>query len=112
MLVMFRTLLAKPEGMSNADFYGAWLEEAEASKAAVEAGIIRAIYKVPGRDEVIGIIEVEDADALDRGINSLPLWRLGYSHVVRSIEWTLLRPYERWADDLRLLAEGKSLLEE
>jgi muconolactone delta-isomerase len=110
MLVMYRTTLARPAGMSNEEFHGAWLEEARATLEAVEAGVILACFKVPGRDEVIGIVDVPDADTLDRAVNSLPLWKLGYAHLVERIEWTLLRPYESWADDLRKLAAGEDLL--
>src|SRR5215210_3850216 len=106
MLVHFRTLLKKPVDMSPQEFYAVWLQEAEASLAALEAGVFRGIWKVPGRHEVIGVIEVDDADALDRGIEALPLWKAGLQHAVESVEWTLLRPYEAWAEDLKGLAAG------
>jgi hypothetical protein len=40
------------------------------------------------------------------GIQGLPIFRLGYSHVVTDVEWLPLRPYEHWAQDLKKLAQG------
>ena len=109
MLVMYRTTLARPAGMTNGEFYGVWLEEAQATVEALAAGTVKAAWKVPGRDEVIGVVEVEDADALDRAVQGLPLWSRGYAHLVDRIDWTLLRPYEAWAEDLQRLARGEPL---
>jgi Muconolactone delta-isomerase len=52
MLFMLHAKLAKPEGMSNKEFYGVWEKEAEAAVAALKAGVIKALYKVPGTPEV------------------------------------------------------------
>ena len=35
----------------------------EGVNAAIEAGVFRGLWKVPGKHEVIGLIEVEDASA-------------------------------------------------
>jgi hypothetical protein len=37
---MLHAKLAKPEGMSNKEFYGVWEKEAEAAVAALKAGMI------------------------------------------------------------------------
>jgi muconolactone delta-isomerase len=105
MLFMFRAKLAKPEAMSNKQFYGLWEKEAEAAVAALRAGAIQALCKVPGKPEVIGIMEVPTADDMDHAIHNLPIWKLGYSHIVADLEWTPLRPYGHWADDLKQLAQ-------
>ena len=68
--------------------------------------MIKAIWKVAGKPEIIAVLEVESGDMLDTAVQSLPLWKLGYSHIVKDIELIALRPYENWAEDLKTLAEG------
>jgi len=105
MLFMGYFKLAKPEGMSNKEFYSIWQKESEATLAGIEAGIIKVAYKVAGKPEVYGVIEVETADDLDHAVHSLPIWQLGYSHLVTELEWIPLRPYAHWAEDLKKLAQ-------
>ncbi len=104
MLFMVHAKLAKPESMSNKEFYGVWEKEAEAAVTALKEGGFKALYKVPGTPEVVGIVDVDTADAIDQAIHSLPIWKLGYSHIVTEMKWTPLRPYENWAEDLKTLA--------
>lgn len=104
MLFMLKAHLEKPESMAKKDFYGVWLKEAEAAVAAHKAGVIKAIWKVPGQTDVIAVLDVESADMLEAAVLSLPIWKLGYSHIVTNIEWTPLRPYENWYEDLKKLA--------
>lgn len=103
MLFMLHAKMAKPEGMSNKEFYGVWEKEAEAVLAAHKAGAIKAMYKVPGLPEIIVIQDIDTADDMDHALHSLPMWKLGYSHIVTELKWTPLRPYENWADDLKKL---------
>ena len=77
--------LAKPAGMSNKEFYGVWEKEAEAALAVLQAGAIKALYTVPGTPEVVGILEVHSADEIDHAVHSLPIWKLGYSHIVTEL---------------------------
>lgn len=109
MLVMFRSLLRKPPDLPSQEFYAAWLDEARGTLEGVEAGAVKAVWKVAGRDEVIGVLDVADGEVLDRTVNSLPLWRQGYSHLVVETQWTVLRSYEGWADDLERLSRGEPL---
>lgn len=104
MLFMLHAKMAKPEGMSNKEFYGVWEKEAEAVLAAYKAGVVKAMYKVPGLPEIIVIQDVSTADDIDHALHNLPIWKLGYSHIVTELKWTPLRPYENWADDLKKLA--------
>ncbi len=101
---MLQAKLAKPAGASNQEFYGVWEKEAEATVAALRAGALKALYKVPGTPEVGAILDVNTADDLDHAIHSLPIWKLGYSPMVAELKWTPLRPYENWAEDLKKLA--------
>lgn len=100
MLFMFHTRLRRPADLPADEFYAIWHREAVASMEAVEAGIIKHIWKVAGKDEVIGVMDLPDADSLDRGLHSLPIWRSGNSHLAVQIDWTVLRPYEHWTEEL------------
>lgn len=104
MLFMLKAHLTKPQNLSNKEFYGVWLKEAEAAVAAYKAGVIKAIWKVPGQTQVIAVLDVDSADTLEAAVLNLPIWKLGYSHIVTSLEWTPLRPYENWYEDLKKLA--------
>ena len=55
MLFMLKSHISKPEGLSNKEFYGVWLKEAEAAVAAYKAGAIKGIWKVAGKPEVVGM---------------------------------------------------------
>jgi muconolactone delta-isomerase len=103
MLFMLKSHISKPEGLSNKEFYGVWLKEAEGAVAAYKAGVIKGIWKVAGKPEVVTILDVESADALESAVLNFPFWKLGYSHIV-NMEWNVLRPYENWYEDLKKLA--------
>jgi muconolactone delta-isomerase len=103
MLFMLKSHISKPEGLSNKEFYGVWLKEAEGAVAAHKAGVIKGIWKVAGKPEVVAILDVESADALESAVLNFPFWKLGYSHIV-NMEWNVLRPYENWYEDLKKLA--------
>ena len=104
MLFMLQVKMAKPAEMSAQEFYQVWLKEAEVAVAGLKAGAIQALYKVAGQDAVVAILDVPSAERLDRAVHSMPIWKLGYAHLVTDIQWTALRPYEEWAEDLKKLA--------
>lgn len=95
--------LRRPEGMSSSEFFGVWKQEAAAGLAALEAGVIKHIWKVPGKYEVLAVISVDSVDQIDEAIHRAPIWKLGYEYIA-DLEWTLLRPYENWAKQLEKLA--------
>ena len=103
--VLLHARLHKPERMSNKEFFGVWKQEATAAVAAVKAGLIKHLWKVPGKYEVLAILPVESADQIDQVLHSLPIWKLGYDYIA-DLEWTILRPYENWAKQLDELSEG------
>ena len=103
MEVLIHAKLHKPDRMSNQEFFGVWKQEAAAALEAVEAGAIKNIWKVPGKYDVLLVLDVESADQIDEIIHSLPIWKLGYEYIV-DLEWTLLRPYANWAKHLEELA--------
>ena len=107
MEVMMHAKLAKPEGASNKEFFEVWRQESVAAMEAVKAGAIKNIWKVAGKYEVIAVLEVDDGDQLDDIVHSLPIWRLGYAHIVPEVNWTPLRPYANWAEQLKTLSKGE-----
>jgi len=105
MLFMLRATISKPANTSNKEFYSVWRQESEAALGAVKAGAIKAIWKVAGRPVVVAVLDLPSADDLDHAINELPIWKLGYSHIVSDLEILPLRPYENWAEDLKKLSQ-------
>ena len=106
MLFMLRAYISKPAHVSNKEFYTVWRQESEAALAAVKAGVIKGIWKVSGRPEVMAVLDVDSHDTLDRAVLELPIWKTGNSHYATTLEWTPLRSYENWAEDLKKLSQG------
>jgi muconolactone delta-isomerase len=105
MLFMLKATISKPGNTPNKEFYSVWRQESEAALMAVRAGAIKAIWKVGGRPVVIAVLDLPSADDLDHAIHELPIWKLGYSHIVSDLEILPLRPYEHWAEDLKKLSQ-------
>ena len=105
MLFMLKATINKPANVSNKEFYSVWLQESEAALSAVKAGAIKGIWKVAGRPVVIAILDLPSADDLDHAVSGLPIWKLGYAHIVSDLEIVPLRPYENWAEDLKQLSQ-------
>lgn len=106
MEVMMWAKLAKPESASNQEFFEVWRKESVAAIEAYKAGAIKSIWKVAGKYEVVAVMEVGSGDDLDNIVHSLPIWKLGYAHIVPEISWIPLRSYENWAEQLKTLAKG------
>jgi muconolactone delta-isomerase len=103
MEVMIHVKVRKPEGMPNKEFFGVWRQEAVAALEAVKAGIIKNIWKVPGKYEVYAVFAVNSSDDIDAALHQLPIWKLGYDYMIDA-EWTMLRPYADWAKQLEELS--------
>ncbi len=106
MEVMMWAKLAKPESASNKEFFELWRKESVAAIEAYKQGAIKNIWKVAGKYEVVAVMEVDSGDDLDAIVHNLPIWKLGYAHVVPEINWIPLRKYENWAKQLEELAKG------
>lgn len=106
MEIMFKAKLVKPESMANKEFFGLWLRESLAALEAIEAGAMKHIWKVAGRYEVIAVMEVENGDQMDAAVHALPIWQEGFAHIIADMEWTPLRSYQNWSDQLKELAAG------
>jgi muconolactone D-isomerase len=53
------------------------LRKAERERAVQlrEAGILKRLWRVPGRNATVGLYEAEDPAALHDALTSLPMWR-------------------------------------
>lgn len=105
MLFLLQATISKPANVSNKEFYNVWRQESEAALGAAKAGAIKGIWKAAGKPIVIAILDLPSADDLDHAVNELPIWKLGYSHIVTNLEIIPLRPYENWAEDLKKLSQ-------
>lgn len=106
MEIMMWAKLAKPESASNKEFFAVWYKESVAALEAAKQGTIKNIWKVAGKYEVVAVMEVESGDDLDTIVHSLPIWKLGYAHIVPEINWIPLRSYQNWSTQLKTLQEG------
>jgi muconolactone delta-isomerase len=106
MEIMMWAKLAKPESASNKEFFEIWYKESVAAIEALKQGAIKNIWKVAGKYEVVAVMEVESGDDLDAIVHSLPIWKLGYAHIVPEISWIPLRSYQNWSNQLKTLKKG------
>lgn len=83
--------------MSVDELWDLWEKEAEAALAAKRGGKLPALYKVAGQRRVVGVIDAESADELDRVFMAgLPM-----AHVLEFSEIVPVRPYESFAEDVK-----------
>lgn len=92
----FFKVLVKHEGMTLDELWKLWEEEAEAARPARESGKMKA-YKVVGQRRVLGIIEADSHDELDRMIMAgLPM-----SNILEFEEIWPVREYDAFAEDVK-----------
>jgi muconolactone D-isomerase len=97
-MLFFVKVRVEPKELSLDDFWNAWEKEAEAALGAVAAGKAVALYKVCGQRRVVGILDVESHDELDRIIMAgLPM-----AHHLEIEEILPVREYERFAGDVKV----------
>ena len=78
------------------EFWDEWERETQAALGAIEAGVIKSLYKVAGQRRVIGIVEVESHDQLDLIVmGALPM-----SHHLTLEEVLPVREYAYFAEDV------------
>ena len=98
MLFFLNVKINQPTDMPIERFYEIWDQEAQAALGAKEAGVVKGIWKVVARRQVLLVIDVPSHDDLDRAIASLPIFRaMGGS---MDVEILPIRPYESFAEDL------------
>lgn len=103
-LFFLRATVYPPSDMSTAQLNEIWAREAGAALEAMEAGVLKGLWKVAGQRVVLGVIELPDGDALDQAIAGLPIMQ----EMGASVMWEVLpiRPYENYAADLRKAVSG------
>jgi len=104
MLMLFMADIVKPNGMTDAQFYKIWNDEAVAASAALDSGDIQHLWKAAGRYQVIGVFDMPDGDAMDAALHALPIWQSGHHELAQNIQWIPLRDYKNWAADLKGLS--------
>ena len=63
----------QPEDMSNREFIEMWDREADAALGAMDAGAVTHLWKVSGQRVVFGVLELPDAESVDRALAGLPI---------------------------------------
>jgi len=96
-MLFFLSVRIDPKNMDQDELWTVWLQEAEATLSALEAGQIKSVYKVAGDKRVIGIIDVDSHDDLDRML--MALMPLSANLIIEEI--SPVREYNSFAEDLK-----------
>lgn len=96
-MLFFIKVRVEPRDLSLDQLWEIWEKEADAALAAKGAGKIVSLYKVAGQRKVLGIVDVESHDELDRIIMAgLPM-----THYLEFEEILPVRAYEDFAKDVK-----------
>jgi muconolactone delta-isomerase len=63
----------QPTDMSNQELLEIWDREADAALGALDAGALAHLWKVSGQRVVVGVMEMPDAESVDRALAGLPI---------------------------------------
>jgi muconolactone D-isomerase len=95
-MLFFFKVRVEHSDMSLDELWNLWEKEAEAAEPAMDAGKLTG-FKVVGQRRVIGIIDAESHDELDRiFMAGLPM-----AHVLEFEEVLPVRRYTDFAEDIR-----------
>ena len=75
MLFFVRFDVKQPDTVLNSDLVEIWKREAEAATGAMDAGVVKHLWKVSGQRVVLGVIDLPSAEDLDRALAGLPIIR-------------------------------------
>ena len=104
MLFLIRFDIHQPEGMSTKEFIEIWDREADAALGAMDAGAVAHLWKVSGQRVVFGILDLPDAESVDRALAGLPIVQaLGAG---AKTEVLPIYDYRTFAADLKEAAKG------
>jgi muconolactone D-isomerase len=103
-LFFVRFDVKQPDTVSNEQLIQMWQREAEAVLGAIEAGVLKHIWKVAGQRVVLCVIDLPSAEDLDRALGGLPIIR----EMGNGVSTTALPiyPYETYAEDLNAGVHG------
>jgi muconolactone delta-isomerase len=98
MLYFVRMEVHQPGSMSDQRLWEIWRREAEAVLKALDKGVVKGLWKVVGRRQVLGLFDLPDHTSLDRALADLPLMQEMGGSV--SVEVVPVRPYAEFAADM------------
>ena len=105
MQFLVRFNVKQPATVSNAELVAIWRREAEAAMGAMEAGAVKHLWKVAGQRVVIGVLELDSAEDVDRALGGLPVFReMGAGVVTEALP---IYDYTTFAEDLNAGAHGE-----
>lgn len=104
MLFLIRFDIRQPDHMSTPDFIAMWDREADAALEAMDAGAVKHLWKVAGQRVVMGVLDLPDAESVDRALAGLPIVQaLGDG---AKTEVLPIYDYRTFAGDLKEAAGG------
>jgi muconolactone D-isomerase len=96
-MLFFFSVRVDHTGVSFDELWDEWEKEVDAAQGAVAAGKIKDIYKVSGQRRVIGVLDVDSHEELDKIVMAgLPM-----THMLTFEEIVPVREYAGFADDVR-----------
>jgi muconolactone delta-isomerase len=96
-MLFFFSVLVDHSGVSFDELWDEWEKEVDAAQGALEAGKIKHLFKVSGQRRVVGVLDVESHEELDRIVMAgLPM-----AHMLNFEEIVPIREYSDFADDVR-----------
>jgi muconolactone D-isomerase len=104
MLFFVRFDVRQPDDMSNREFTEMWDREADAALGAMEVGAVVHLWKVSGQRVVLGVLDLPDAETLDRALSGLPIIQeIGATVKTEALP---IYDYRRFAADLKESLSG------
>ena len=104
MLFFIRFDIHQPASMSNRELIEIWDREADAALGAMDAGAVTHLWKVSGQRVVLGILDMPDAETVDRALAGLPIVQEMGGSV--KTEVLPIYDYRTYAGDLKQAVQG------
>lgn len=96
-MLFFFSVRVDHSGVSFDELWDEWEKEVNAAQGALEAGKIKHLFKVSGQRRVVGVLDAESHEELDRiFMAALPM-----AHMLSFEEIIPIREYSDFADDVR-----------
>jgi muconolactone delta-isomerase len=104
MQFLIRFDIQQLETVSNQELIEIWDREADAALGAMDAGAVTHLWKVAGQRAVVGILELPDAESVDRALAGLPIVKEMGAGV--KTEVLPIYDYRTFAEDLKKAVNG------
>ena len=85
------------ETMTFEELWDEWEKELEAAEGGLRSGVIHTVFKIVGQRGVLGVMEIDSHDLLDRMLMA----QLPMAHVLEWEEILPIRDYDAFAADVR-----------